>query len=243
MSGQQTFLDRAKLRARLRFFEEVPTTAIRVPTFSQAIGRHLHEMSNTALENNAGIRPVRRHFYREMGRGFSDQTYREALERLDLTLTRMEISLAQNERMMGNRFGLADISVIPTIERMEDLGLADMWQRFPSVTRCGPRQVASVLCRDLSTGFKGLRKISGHQEVGDPSRYRRSHLGSTDSLTGAAPLSPAASRKRASSGLRPRALQPRMSQLVRLGMPDLCLEPRHQPDRIGAADGFQIFIA
>ena len=58
----------------------------------------------------------------------------EALDKLRQTLGRMEASLATAAWLIGDDYSLADISITPTIVRMEDLGLQTMWQALPRVT-------------------------------------------------------------------------------------------------------------
>lgn len=131
-----TALGRAEMRAWLRYTEEVPTPAIRVPSFNQVFLDRLREMSDDRLSDETEARPLRKHFYREMGKtGFSQARYDEALDKLGQTLARMEKALTLAEWVSGDAFTLADICLVPTIDRMQDLGLAQMWSELPQVTR------------------------------------------------------------------------------------------------------------
>ena len=48
---------------------------------------------------------------------------------------RMENRLASNEWLSSNIFGLADIIVLPLVDRMDDLSFAAMWEEdYPRVT-------------------------------------------------------------------------------------------------------------
>lgn len=130
-------VERAHMRAWMRFAEEVPTVAIRVPSFRMVLYTRFKEMDEqTFLKQEADIRPLRKHFYRRMGgaRGFTDEDVSAALEELDLTLSRMEKSLAGGPWLLGKHFTLADIILVPTIDRMNDLGLHTLWEkRYPRV--------------------------------------------------------------------------------------------------------------
>jgi glutathione S-transferase len=127
---------RAQVRAWLRFLEEVPTTAIRVPSFNKVFVRHSRDMSEEDRAENAKIRPLRKHFYQKMGRdGFDDTEYQASLDRLRQTVERMETALSEHDWLVGDSITLADFCVVPTIDRMEDLGLADIWSDLPGVTR------------------------------------------------------------------------------------------------------------
>jgi glutathione S-transferase len=45
----------------------------------------------------------------------------------------MDRSLAQGPWLVGEQFTLADVSLIPTLVRMSDIGLAGVWQDRPLV--------------------------------------------------------------------------------------------------------------
>ncbi len=112
----------------------MPTAAIRVPTFQMALTPFRGVDQETYRAERADIRPLRKHFYRRMGtKGFSPDEIEASLDQLDLTLRRMEEALAKGPWLMGAQFSLADIVVIPTIDRLDDLGMAHMWDRYPGV--------------------------------------------------------------------------------------------------------------
>ena len=133
--GPDNPVGRAHMRKWLRFLEEVPTAAIRVPTFQMALKPFEGVDQETFRNERADIRPLRKHFYRKMGaKGFSDAEVEASLDGLDLTLRRMEEAFAKGPWLMGEQFSLADIVVVPTIDRLDDLGLAQMWGGYPGVT-------------------------------------------------------------------------------------------------------------
>jgi glutathione S-transferase len=128
-------LDRAHMRAWRQFIDEVPTTAIRPPSFNAAFGVIWSHMSDEEFDRYVERLPVRKHFYRRMGRhGFPNEDIQASLDQLEMTLERMERALEQAPWLAGERFTLADTSMTPTIVRMEDLGLDDMWEELPRVT-------------------------------------------------------------------------------------------------------------
>ena len=129
--------ERARMRAWMRFLEEVPTAAIRVPSFHMSLAKRFKALDeNKFRSEHADVRTIRKHFYRKMGtHGFSEDEVSASLDQLKMTLQRMEAALAGGPWLMGNDFTIADIIVIPTIDRMNDLGLARMWEGpFPRVT-------------------------------------------------------------------------------------------------------------
>lgn len=159
---------RAQVRAWLRFIEEVPTTAIRVPSFNKAFVRHSSGLSDEDRAENANIRPLRKHFYRKMGRkGFADEEYDASLDRLRQTLARMQGALADHEWLTGGALTLADYCVVPTIDRMQDLGLDDLWTDLPGVQRWW----AAIRARPAfaSTYPKGARLSDIYEDLRRPS--------------------------------------------------------------------------
>lgn len=124
----------ARVRAWRQFIDEVPTTAIRPPSFNFAFVRIWGSLSDAAFDAHVARLPLRRHFYARMGRhGFSEADITEAKERLALTLDRMERALADGGRYLCGAYSLADAAVTASIVRMADIGLAAMWDRHPQV--------------------------------------------------------------------------------------------------------------
>lgn len=128
-------VDRAGMRAWRQFIDEVPTVAIRAPSFNAAFVAIWSHMSDEEFAEYVERLPLRKHFYRRMGRqGFPNEDIQASLDQLEMSLDRMERALEQTTWLAGEQFSLADTSMIPTIVRMEDLGLADMWEELPRVT-------------------------------------------------------------------------------------------------------------
>lgn len=125
---------RARMRAWRQFIDEVPTAAIRVPSYNRYIRHKWQNMPQADFEMLVEKRTVRKSFYRAMGRdGSSPEDETEAIDRLRQTVDRMERALAAGPWIMGEQFTLADIGLIPTIVRMADIGLAELWADRPLV--------------------------------------------------------------------------------------------------------------
>lgn len=129
---------RAGMRAWMRFVEEVPTAAVRVPSFNRAfLGRFEGQDRETFLRQEADIRPLRKHFYRRMGPdGFGRTDVEASLEQLRKTAGRIADMLLKSGGpwLMGSTFSLADIVVLPLMDRVDDLGLSqDLWADLPDV--------------------------------------------------------------------------------------------------------------
>jgi glutathione S-transferase len=128
----------AHMRKWLRYFEEVPTPAIRVPSFNQYLARRYETMSNDQYAQMAENHPIRKRFYQRPGKNqFSDAETKESIDRLQQTVDRVEAALGADGRpwLMGDRLTIADICLMPTIDRMADLGLQSMCEEeYPYVT-------------------------------------------------------------------------------------------------------------
>jgi glutathione S-transferase len=126
---------RAQMRAWLRFFEEVPTVAVRFPSYNAAFARHFEKMSNEEFKAVASSKPLRDRFLGEMDKhkGFSSDRLKQAEDSIRKTVVRMEKPLFQSEYLLGNDLTLADFCVLPLLIRMEDLGYEFLWKDLPGV--------------------------------------------------------------------------------------------------------------
>ena len=123
-------LGRAHMRKWLRYFEEVPTAAIRIPSFNQFLVRRYQSMSQADYDRMAESHPIRKHFYKRLAKkGFSAKETEESLDRLKQTVDRVDGALKGHGKawIMGGMLTLADACLMPTIDRMRDLGLSRLW--------------------------------------------------------------------------------------------------------------------
>lgn len=127
---------RAKVRAWLRYIEEVPTAAIRVPSFNGLFLKGWRQMSDTQRARYIEATPLRKGHYRRFGTdGFSKDQVDESTERLRQTVERIDGAITKGtEWLAGNSISLADLCVLPTIVRMSDIGLEDVWRDLPNMT-------------------------------------------------------------------------------------------------------------
>lgn len=128
-------VERARMRAWMRYLEEVPTAAVRVPSFNMGFLPRFEGLDRARFEaEQSDIRPIRKQFYRRMGpAGFRRSDVEASLEQLSATCRRMEAALSEGPWLMGARYTLADIIVAPLIDRMADLGFSGLWD--PSCPR------------------------------------------------------------------------------------------------------------
>lgn len=131
-------VERAHMRSLMRYIDEVPTPAIRVPSYNLAFVRHFRAMSEEDFLALAESKPLRKEFLLTMGRtGFSEEEMAKAMDRLAKALARMNaaITATGGRWMLGHRLTLADIAIMPVVVRLEDIGLASMWDAMPAVAR------------------------------------------------------------------------------------------------------------
>ena len=113
-------VERAVVRAWVRYFDEVPTAAIRVPSFNMAFLTRYDNLDDESFQKEqADVRPIRKQFYERMGRkGFNDAEVDASLDQLRKTMERMEARLENNVWISGDIFGLADIIILPLIDHI-----------------------------------------------------------------------------------------------------------------------------
>ena len=126
------------MRALMRFIDEMPAAAVRVPTFNLAFLPRFAAMSEEEFLAFADSKPLRKEFMLAMGRkGFPEQEMKAALERMRRTYERMdaEIAATGGPWLMGKHITLADVAVMPALVRMADLNLDTMWKEMPRIVR------------------------------------------------------------------------------------------------------------
>jgi len=127
---------RAKMRAWMRYIEEVPTTAVRFPSFNMGFLPRYEGLSDEEFkELFANIRPIRKQFYLRMGpKGFDNKDILSSLEQIKRTCERMSEALKIGPWILGKQFTLADVIITPLIDRMHDLGFGEIWKlNYPRV--------------------------------------------------------------------------------------------------------------
>ena len=133
-------VERARMRAWMHYIEEVAVSAIRVPSFNRAFLYRFDGLDQKRFEDEqVNVRRVRKELFQRMGspKGFTRAEVDRALGELAETCRRMDAAMAENGRpwLIGAQFTLADVLVMPTIDRMNDLGLSSIWQhKYPRVT-------------------------------------------------------------------------------------------------------------
>jgi glutathione S-transferase len=132
----QDAVTRARMRALMRFIDEMPAAAIRVPTFNLAFLPRFQAMSADEFRAFAESKPLRKEFMLAMGQtGFPQTEMDAAMDRLRRTIVRMDEAIAASGGpwLLGAEISLADVAVMPVIVRLSDLSLQDMWRDRPSI--------------------------------------------------------------------------------------------------------------
>jgi len=123
------------MRAWLRYIDEVPSMAVRVPTFQNVLIDRFRKMSEAEYAEFRDSNTLRRDFFMRLNRtGFSDEEYENSLLQLRATIERMEAALSDDGPwLVGTQYTIADICMAPLFQRMEDLGMSEMWENAPHV--------------------------------------------------------------------------------------------------------------
>jgi len=132
-------VERARMRAWMHYIEEVAVGAVRVPSFNRAFLFRFKGQDQQQFEaQEIGPRLVRKELFQRMGspKGFSKKEVDKSLNELSETCRRMDEAIAKKGPwLMGEQFTLADVLVMPSIDRMADLGLSSTWEgKYPHVT-------------------------------------------------------------------------------------------------------------
>jgi glutathione S-transferase len=165
---------RAHMRALMRFIDEMPAAAVRVPTFNLAFLPRFAAMSEDDFVAFAEAKPLRKEFMLAMGRtGFPAAEMQKALDRLRRTYERMdaEIAASGGPWLLGKDISLADVAVMPALVRMADLGREGDWADLPRVKRWFENIRAHPAFRPtyyagslLSERFPHLKQAAGKQQ-------------------------------------------------------------------------------
>lgn len=129
---------RAAMRSMMRFIDEMPAAAVRVPTFNLAFLPRFAAMSEAEFLAFAESKPLRKEFMLAMGRkGFPQKEMDGALGRLRRNYERMDDSIRESGGpwLFGRDITLADVSVMPAMVRMADLNREGDWADLPRVVK------------------------------------------------------------------------------------------------------------
>ena len=131
---------RSQMRAFLVFVDVWPTPAVRTPSFQfGGLLRKFTAMTDEKFKSLVKKRPLKAEFYHSFDKntGFSDAQIFTSFDVISRTIKRMDEMLQKFEGpwLMGAEYSLADMAVLPLIDRIQDLGLDGLWQdAYPSIS-------------------------------------------------------------------------------------------------------------
>jgi len=133
-------LGKARMRAWICYMNEVPTVAVRVPSFNRVFRPLRYEtMTEEQFEGHVGDMPLRQAFYRRMGTksGFAEAEYEDSLAKIRQTCERIDKAIADHGGpwVLGDLFSIVDITLTPSIQRMADMGYAYLWEDLPRMVQ------------------------------------------------------------------------------------------------------------
>jgi glutathione S-transferase len=156
---------RAQMRAWLRYVDEVPSMAIRVPSFQKWFLPKFQRMSADEYEAFKRANPLRRPFMARFDRseGFSTVDREIAEWQLRQSFERMAEGLAGSRWLCGGRYAIGDLCMLPVVARLEDLELMRLIDGLPAVRDWYDRALARP---SYATAFyPGSRAGNAHLEA------------------------------------------------------------------------------
>ncbi len=131
-------VERARARAWMRYIDEVPTVAVRVPSFANLFApMRFTGKSDQEFSAHADRLPLRKQFYQRMTqKGFGQKEIKYACGQIRQTCERIETAMGERGGpwIMGAQYTLVDAQVTPSIDRMEDMGYGDIWEDLPKMS-------------------------------------------------------------------------------------------------------------
>jgi glutathione S-transferase len=157
-------VERAHMRAWLRYIDEVPSMAIRVPSFQRVLISRFKSMTDAEFKSFADANPLRRSFFLKMGpNGFPKHEYDIAIEQLVRALQRVDAALSKSSFLCGEIYTVADACMTPIVVRLEDLGMEGLMTRRPHLQNWYQRMQARPSFDDayyMGSRLKGSEQIT-----------------------------------------------------------------------------------
>lgn len=126
--------ERQRMAMWNRYIDEVPTWAIKTPSFAQNIRPAASRFSAEQIEAIRSRMPnptTAERWLKAAGPGFSEAEIRADLDRLADMLDRIEIELETGPWLAGDIYSLADVNMAPFVHRLVVLGHGAMVKARP----------------------------------------------------------------------------------------------------------------
>ena len=115
---------RARMRLWTKFSDDVAYKAVYAPTWMKLSAPAAQKLSAAELQEVLGRIPTRERRDRwEMvaGTGFSEAELQDAYDKMHHCLTKAEAALSEGPWLAGESYSLADIAMIPFVDRIQNL--------------------------------------------------------------------------------------------------------------------------
>lgn len=129
---------RAAMRALIRYIDEVPTPAVRFPSYNLAFLPHFQAMTEEEFMAVCDSKPLRREFLLSLGRtGFPKDVMDDAMGRIARGIARLDDQLKSSGGpfLLGDDISEADIAIMPVLVRLDDINLGSLWSDKPAIQR------------------------------------------------------------------------------------------------------------
>ena len=129
-------LAKARMRLWVNHEEDELFLAVRPASLNlmmkRVLGRYGDEELDALLEHHP--RPDRVSFLKQLFKApFDDKAVEKSRRKLARALARMDTTLAREPWLAGDSYSLADIAAAPVVDRIERLGMADLWRDLNGV--------------------------------------------------------------------------------------------------------------
>lgn len=122
---------RARMRVWVKYQDDVVHHAVRPATFQLMLKLRVKRMAPGEIDELMANHPMpeRAHAYRTWATGEVDyDAVQGSIDKFNEILDRMGASLAERTWLAGDSFSLADVAMVPFVDRVEHLQLAHVWE-------------------------------------------------------------------------------------------------------------------
>lgn len=162
---------RARARAWLKHFDDVAHPAIRKASFELLYRNALRKIPREELTALLRTHPdqARARSFAEAAEGeVNERSVAEAKRIFIATIGRAESALQEGAWLAGPAFGLADVAMAPFVERLEHLGMAQLWQTLPRVREWSARILARPSVNRSRAAGRYRLPFVDHRAKGNP---------------------------------------------------------------------------
>ena len=133
------------MRGWTKYVDDVPTEAVKIPSFMKNIRPQAVLMSDEELDAAVRMMPDKgkaARWRRAAREGYTEAEIRPSVDQLGDMLDRMEAALASSRWLAGDDYTLADVDIAPFVHRLVQIDLERMIAARPRVSDWYARVVA-----------------------------------------------------------------------------------------------------